>query len=184
MDDIPGDAVPWYDVSWVDWLSVIGVAFALVGIYFAWAQAKNAAGSANKAKEAVERTQRQLRANQLFVLIPQLRWISTELENSIRSGDRQLASRNLHNWQSQAGYVHGILSAADSDEKKLLKTLQDSVGLAFAATTALIDESGDEHPVLEDCKRAREAIGIVCNQLTSWVGQASTTEPSRSLHDE
>jgi hypothetical protein len=171
-----GPAHHWYALSWVDWLSVGGFPLALLGIYFAWQEARKATSAATAARLAVDRTQRQLRANQLLVLVPQLRWISTELEQSINDDDRDLAGRNLHNWRWQAGHVHGILSAADPAEKKLLKTLQDSVGLAFAATTTLLDAEFKDRPVLEACMKARESIGNVCNQFTSWVGQASTSE--------
>lgn len=166
----------WYDVSWVDWLSVLGLVLALLGIYMAYAQAKKATSAADAARQAVEQTQRQLRANQLLVLVPQLRWISNELETSIVDDDKVLAGRTFHNWRWAAGHVHGILTAANPDEKKLIQALQASVGLAFAATTSLLDPASEGQSVLQSCKKARDAIGTVCNQLTSWVGQAATSE--------
>jgi len=167
---------PWYDVGWVDWLNVLGLALTLYGLFMAWRQAEKAATAAEAARAAVVQTQRQLRANQLLVLVPQLRWVSTELELSIEINDASLAGRNLHNWRWQAAHIHGILSGSDASEKKLLKALQDSVGLAFAATTALLDGENTDKPLLDSCRKARDSIGIVCNQLTSWVGEASTTE--------
>lgn len=158
-------------------MSVVGFILTLTGIYLAWNQARRAASAAEAARNAVQRTQRQLRANQLLVLVPQLRWISTELDASIMANDRDLACRNLNNWRWQAEHIHGILSVNDPTEKRLLKKLQDSVGLAFAATGALLDVKDLGRPVMEDCRKAREAIGVVCNELSRWVGQASMTEP-------
>ena len=132
--------------------------------------------AADSARQAVEQTQRQLRANQLLVLTPQLRWIATELETSIVEDNRILAGRTFHNWRWAAGHVHGLLLAADPEEKRLISAIQTSVGLAFAATTSLLEPANAGRPVLESCKKARESIGTVCNQLTSWVGQAATSE--------
>jgi hypothetical protein len=67
----------------------------------------------------------------------------------------------------------GVLSASDRAERRLLRLLQDSVGFAFNATTALQE---DIKPVFEACRQARESIAHVCDEMSTWIGQASTDE--------
>jgi hypothetical protein len=131
---------------------------------------------------AVRQTQAQIRANQLLVIVPQLRWISTELDAALESDNASLARRQLDVWRSQAGHVHGILSNVDSNESDLLQALNESVGLAAAAGTALLQ---NQHgPALRRCSKARAAIGVACDRLTVWVGENSTRVPSGDGNNE
>src|SRR4051812_21705737 len=104
-------AAHWYAIGWVDWISVAGLPLTLVGLALAWAQARAAANSAERAREAVEYTERRLRANQLLVLVPQLRFIAKELDEAIERDDAQHAKRELDNWRWQVANIQGLLSA-------------------------------------------------------------------------
>ena len=163
---------PWYAIGWVDVVSVVGLPLTLLGLTLAWWQARAASNYAKAAREAVEHTERRLRANQLLVLIPQLRWISAELDASIEANNAVLAKRQLDNWRWQASNVHGLLDVGEINERSLLQALQQSVGLAHAASgNLMMPENG---PVLKRCARARASIGRVCDQLNVWVGQNVT----------
>jgi hypothetical protein len=166
----------------VEWFGVVGVIATLAGLFFTWRKASDADNSASSAKiaaeaagAAVERTQRQLRANQMLVLIPQLRWISQELDAAIASDSRDLVRRHLDSWRWQAGHVNGLLSEESPSPRKILRSLQDSVALATEATTTLLKEG---KPVLDSCELARDAIGTACNLLTVFVGQSASQVPT------
>lgn len=176
-------------VSWLEWIGLVGVMATLVGLYLTWRQArdakreaKSAVIGAHEAKiaaeaagVAIDRTQRQLRANQMLVLIPQLRWVAQEMDAAIAGDDRGMTRRTLDSWRWQAGHVNGLLLDEGATSRKILKALQDSVALATEATTTLLK---GQKPVLESCDQARQAIGHACNLLTVFVGQnASQVTP-------
>lgn len=187
----------WWNVSWVEWFGVIGVLAAVIGVILTWFQARRAKTNAFEARDAasaakvaaeaasaaVDRTQRQLRANQMLVLIPQLRWVASELDAAIGSDDRAMTRRHLDQWRWQAGHVNGLLKDETPTPRTILKSLQDSVGLATAATSTLLKDDGK--PVFECCEQARAAIGEACNQMNVFVGrnasqvQATDMEPSK-----
>jgi hypothetical protein len=160
----------WYDLGWVDWLNVAGFVATIVGFVFALLQISKTRSAAEAAGRSAAVTQKQLASNQLLILIPQLRWLSGELDAAIEADDAQLARRHLDSWRWQASHVHGLLIDDHSIQRRLLRGLQESVSLAFGAITSLID---GKRPVLEACRQARESIGLVCNELSTWVGQQS-----------
>jgi len=83
-----------------------------------------------------------------MVLIPQLRWTVLELEKAITTNDRKGARKQLDSWRWQAGNIQGILTAADPEEITILEGLQESVGLARVAGSALLDEKS---PIFFTC---------------------------------
>lgn len=159
----------WYAIGWADWTSVVGLPLTLLGLGLAWKQAKAASDSAAAARRAVEYTERRLRANQLLVLIPQLRMISIELDVFIESDEAALAKRQLDQWRWHASNVHGLLSVENPAEDELLKLIQESLGLATSAAAHLLTASSV--PVLKKCAKARASIGKVCDDLSLWVGK-------------
>ena len=161
----------WYNLSWIDWFTVGGVLLTILGLVLTWFQAKNAADAARAASNAVKKTEQQIRANQLMVLVPQLRYTVTELDSAIESKSSLLARRNLDSWRWQAGSIHGILSGADTTEKRILRSLQQSVGLAATAGGSLLEANTT---VAAGCLQARAAMVTACDQLTTWVGRYST----------
>lgn len=162
------------ELTWVDWVGVVGFALTLIGLGLTFRQARGAKSAAEAAQAGVERTQRHLRANQLLVLVPQLRWISSELDAAIELDDAAAVRRQLDSWRWQAGHVHGVLLAGKDVDGKLLRTLQTSTGLATTANSALLQ---GKRPVLDACGKARETISLVCNQLTLWIGENSSLVP-------
>jgi hypothetical protein len=160
----------WYQLAWVDWVTIAGLPLALVGLYLTWRQARNAANSAKAAQAAIESTELKIRIKQLMTLIPQLRWIAVELEDAINTRNEAGARKQLDGWRWQAGNIQGILSAADPDEIQILRGLQQSVGLARVAGSALL-EGG---PVSSVCAKARASIVTVCDDLNTWLGKNST----------
>jgi hypothetical protein len=161
----------WYQISWVDWTTIVGVLLALIGLFLTWRQAKNAANSAEAAKQAVSNTEQRIRLNQLMVLIPQLRWIANELDNAISTEDGSLVRRQLESWRWQAGNIHGMLESVDPNQAKLLRDLQQSVGLARAASSTLMAKVGS---VNSECAKVRASIVIASDELNIWLGKSST----------
>ena len=167
----------WWEVGWVGWVGVIGFAATLIGLYFTWAQARdakdhatNAEVAAQAASSAIELTQRQLRSNQMLILVPQLRWIAQEIDTSIATNERDATRRNFDNWRWQASHVSGVLSDDRPVPRKALGALQESVTLATEATTALLKGEGR---ILDSCEQARASINAACNLLNAYVGQSA-----------
>lgn len=182
MAPVFGAQGAWYALSWVEWTSVLGGLLGLIGLYLTWRQARDArrqAAAATTAAEAAQQavlgTQRQLRGNQLLVLIPQLRWIASSLDDSIEADQPAPTRKHLENWRYSAANVQGILSSDNEVEKELLRQVQESVGLAFSANTALMK---GKRPVMDACKHARDSIGLVCQDLTTWAGTQSQAVPA------
>jgi hypothetical protein len=161
----------WYDVTWVDWLGVGGFALTLIGLYLTWRQAREATNSANAARQAVQRTQQQIRANQLMVLIPQLMWTAAEIDSALEAEDFPLVRRYLNNWRRQAGNVHGILLAADPGEVETATELNNSVSMAAITESALLARPKSTR---SDCMKARKAITAASDKLNIWIGKNST----------
>ncbi len=167
----------WYDLGWIDWITVIGLPLTLLGLSLTWWQARKASNAASAAREAVFRTEQQIRASQVLVLVPQLRWTVAELETAIEKDSSFFARRQLDSWRWQAGNIHGILSEGKLSEKRILKSLTRSVGLAATAGGLLLEGTGS---VSSRCMKAREAMATTCDELTSWVGRHAT----QALKDE
>lgn len=160
-----------YDLAWQDWLTVVGFPLTLVGLYMTWRQARNASSSAEAARRAVHRTEQQIRANQLMVLIPQLMWTASEIDTAIEMENFPLVRRYLNNWRRQAGNVHGMLLAADPDETEIARDLNNSVSMAAIAETLLLRA---QKSTRADCMKARQAIIAAADKLNVWVGRNST----------
>ncbi|MBN1460129.1 MAG: hypothetical protein JXA57_11380 [Armatimonadetes bacterium] len=181
--DVLDSQQAWYEISWVEWISVIGVPLAIAGLVVTWRQAYAASDAARAAELAVRKTRAQLRSNQLMAIVPQLRFIAVELDAAIASENGSLARRQLDAWRSQAGHAHGLLSSVDSaDYEDILQKILESVGLAAAAGTALLQDR--DSPTLKKCARARQAIGAVCDRLTMWAGENATHIPTGDRSDE
>jgi hypothetical protein len=168
---VAANAHHWYQITWIDWVTVAGLLLALAGLYVTWRQARNAADAAKAAQDAIIATERKIRSKQLMVLIPQLRWTVAELENAITANDRKGARRQLDSWRWQAGNIQGILTVTDPEEIKILQGLQQSVSLARVAGSALLDE---QVPIFSRCSKARTAIVAACDELNAWLGKNST----------
>jgi hypothetical protein len=161
----------FYDLTWVEWVTVVGLPLTLFGLIITWRQARTAANAATAAKNAVYRTEQQIRASQLLVLIPQLRWIVAELEAAMEKDNDYVARRQLDSWRWQAGNIHGILSGANPSERRLLKSLTQSTALAVTAGGLLLEANGS---VTDRCMKARAAMAAACDELASWVGKHAT----------
>jgi hypothetical protein len=171
-------APAWSHLNWwADLISIAGLALALFGIRQAWRQAKRATTAAEAAERAVVATESRLRGRVLLaLLVPQLHWISNELDFAIEAEDAGHAQRQLKNWRQIAGNVRGMLNVgdptADKDEYDLLNLLQESVLLARIAGQA-IARSADA-PLAKHCTRARSSINKVCDEFSMWVGEIVT----------
>lgn len=176
--------LPWYDIPWQDWLGIVfalvGFPLTLYGLYLTWKQAREAKTAADQAKAAVEATQRKLRAGQLLVLIPQLRWIAQVLEESIDLDEPLVTRKHLDNWRWSASNVRGIIASDDAIAQQLLEDLQESVTLAFTANTALAE---GKRPVMVACKRVRASISSVCVELTTWAGSQSLSVDAEGANE-
>ena len=153
----------WYAIGWAAWVAVVGLPVALVGIYLAWRQAKSASDTARATQAAVRGAQQQIRANQLMVYVPQLRWISTELDGAIATDDQKLALRQLDNWIWNIGFIRGLLAGAPEQEN-LLTRIQDSVALASEAMNSLLKGNKSVYSV---CTNTRAAISSASDMLNA-----------------
>ena len=169
----------WYDLRWFEWIGVTGLPLAWWGLWLTWAQAKRATSATVATEKAIQRTQQQLRANQLLVLIPQLRLISAELGAAIEDNSRTLARRQLDNWRGQASHLHGILSGANPEQQELLTLLQQSIEFASSAGASLL-QSTKNKTVMSIALNASIAIAHTCDQLNAWAGRRATEVSPRS----
>lgn len=166
----------WYDLSWIEWLSVVGLLLTLAGLYLTWRQARNASKTATATRKAVLRTQQQIRVQQLMVLIPQLMWTAAEIDSAIEMEDFPLVRRYLNNWRRQAGNIHGILLAANPHELETAREVNASIGMASIAERILLKSSKGTRA---DCMKARNSISVAVDRLSSWLGQNSTETADR-----
>lgn len=165
----------WYSsIGWLDWLTIAGFVLTLAGLYLTWRQARDATGAANAASRAVQRTQKQIRSNQLMVLIPQLTWIANEVDWAIERENFDVVRRFLNSWRQHAGNVHGILMAQAPNESEILKMLRHSIGMAAVADGVLFKK---DKSTRRDCTEAREAIRSSIDLLNPWLGRNATEAP-------
>jgi hypothetical protein len=166
----------WYELAWVDWVSVIGFPIGITGLVLTWLQARGAYKTAEATQKTMIEAQNQLRANQLMTLIPQLRWTTAELDLAIKLNDSDLAVRQLEHWKWQIGYIRGIIKGLDGVSSALLVKLQNSVTLAATSSNALV---GTNKEVRSACIKARKAIGDACDALIPLLGERSTQVSDR-----
>ncbi|MEU7934486.1 hypothetical protein [Micromonospora echinofusca] len=167
----------WHHLEWFEWiglgLGVVGFPLTLWGLWLTWQQATEANTAARAAQEAIRRTQGQLRSNQLMVMIPQLRWIASELDAAIDFESVPLTRRFLENWRSYAGQAQGLLSKTDPDRGDLLIQISESISLAASADASLFSKTGSVI-LTKSCAKARAAIREACDGLHVWLGENST----------
>ena len=108
-----------------------------------------------------------------MVYVPQLRWISAELDTAIATNDHTLARRPLDNWIWNIGFIRGLLADA-TDQSNLLTRIQDSVALASEAMSSLLEGSKTVYSV---CADTRAAISSASDMLNAWIGEHSTKAP-------
>lgn len=161
----------WYSLRWFDWVSVAGLALAMVGLLFTWLEARKATNAAKATQNAIEQTEQQIRSRLLIALIPQLRQTMTDIDSAIHEDNWHLTCRNLDSWREQTSNIIGILEAVDSTDPYLRKRLVQSVGLAGSAQKRL---RADGSPVQPRCIEARAAIGSAYDELQMWIGRHST----------
>jgi hypothetical protein len=166
----------WYDLSWIQWFSAVGLPLTLAGLYLTWRQARDASNTARATRNAVQRTQQQIRVQQLMVLIPQLMWTAAEIDSAIELDNFSLVRRYLNNWRRQAGNVHGILLAANPEELDTARDVNTSISMASIAEEILLKGSKASRA---DCMKARNAISAAVDRLGSWVGKNSTQATDR-----
>lgn len=158
-------------LSWVDWITITGLPLTILGLVLTWWQAREAANSAKAAQRAIRETEQEIRAKQVMVLVPQLRWTLHEIDTGIESSDPRATRRSLDSWRMQASNIHGILSGTFMIDKRILKNLSKGVALAGTASDNLLKNDGS---VLANCLEARKAITVISDDLATWVGRHST----------
>lgn len=173
---------PWQELSWwVNWISIIGLPLTLIGLALTWIQAKNAVKAAKAAQIATTRTAQAIRAKQLMLLVPQLSQTVREFDSAIESDSFAHARRDLERWRWQATSIHGILSAAEESERRLLKVVQTSIALAQTADRVLRDR---KEGISMSCAQVYEAMIIACDSLNAWVGKYAIEAPQSEASEE
>jgi hypothetical protein len=158
----------WFALSWVDWTSVIGFAITLAGLWFTWKQARDARGAAEAASEAVDQVLEKVKENQISSQIGQLRWIVTSLDDAIKGDEASVARLLLSNWRHAIGQVGGMLRDDPMIDESVLVRIQESVGLAASANSALVRGG---RTVARSCEQARVAIGEAYDVLNHYAAQ-------------
>jgi hypothetical protein len=138
-------------------LQVIGFGLAL------W-QLSKTKSEAVAAKNAALDTQKQIGANLLLVILPQLTQIETHLEWAVSKGDRDAAIHYLGAWRWQAGQVRGHLLEKEDADGDFMVQIQTSIATAADTKLALQDPVSD---VPKRCKAAQKAIA----KVTGMVGE-------------
>lgn len=104
----------------------------------------------------------------MLVLIPQLRWVASELNAAMGSDDRDMTRRHLDSWRWQAGHVNGLLTPAPrAILKSRSKTRRSSVHMRGSARKAVESPTGIS-AVTGSCDGADQVLlrmqqcGVVC----------------------
>ncbi|MFF2605822.1 hypothetical protein [Arthrobacter koreensis] len=151
-----------------DWLENINLWFAIplqiAGFAIAYWQIAKAKNAATAAKEAAARTEKQIGANLLLVVLPELNQIETNLEWAVGQADRNATIHYLASWRWQAGQLRGHLMRQGGVDDKLLTQIQQSIATAADTKLALSDTSAD---VAKRCRAALKSIAHV----TGTVGE-------------
>lgn len=170
---VSGSALPserWFDLAWVEWVGVVGSILTLLGLWLTWKQARDAKTAANAAATASRDAQNQLRAKQVLMQVGELRWTVSSLEGAIERNEGDAVRILLNSWRYSAGQLHGVLQDDGSVSPELLTKMQASLGLAFAAGSALADK---RRTVRSSCAEVRRSISEAFDELNQWAGQAS-----------
>ncbi|MGW5410099.1 hypothetical protein [Actinomadura geliboluensis] len=176
------DQHPWYAISWVDWLSVIGLPLTLAGFWLAYSQAKNAATKARDIEKAMKSTEQQIRERQLILLIPSLKTVPAQLGDAMASNNVPLARQYLDVWRSQVAHIRGIMAAMESVGAGIQKDIQQSIALSVTADSDLLRSLSGSADVYAICVNAHKRITKTCDALNTWLGQHSTGMSNQGRH--
>jgi hypothetical protein len=179
MQQLATEAHRWYQITWVDWISVAGFPLALVGLFATWTQAKDATDAAKAAQLAISTTEKRLVLNQLMILIPELERTVDELTAGIEANDSAATRRQLDSWSGQVSRAKGMLFSNDPDAKSqqdesrsIQKALQEGISLVRVARENLLVEVSEDN-VAKRCLQANHSILAIRDDLNNWLGQKS-----------
>ncbi|WP_141722601.1 hypothetical protein [Micromonospora aurantiaca (nom. illeg.)] len=164
---------PWYVLAWWDWIGVASAALGLIGLALALVQVYKARRAAQAALQAVRQTQGRIRASQIMVLAPQLRFIFRDIELSIGEENPSLTQRTIDRWRSQAAHISGLLMAEDNTGNTTTQKINAGIAQAVVANQALMKNSALDH---RNLTKARTAMSEACDALEVWVGQNITKD--------
>jgi hypothetical protein len=188
MQHLATEAHRWYQITWVDWISVAGFPLALVGLFATWMQAKDATDAAKAAQLAISTTEKKLVLKQLMILIPELVWTVDELTAAIEANDSAATRRQLDRWSGQMSIAKGMLFSNDPDAKSqqdksrsIQEALQEGISLVRVTRAKLpVKAAWDKQPVkvtgdnvARICLNANRSILAIRDDLNIWLGEKS-----------
>ena len=149
--------------DWVDWLVIgaTGVALALA----VW-QSFRSGRIARAAKDAVERTERQLVSNQLIDKSGVLGRKEGELLKSIDDNDGRTRD-HLIEWRNEASALIGVVEGMTNQDQDLLKSLRAVVTSINASLPTIGDDKGS---LRGKTKTVTTCIGDAVGHLSRYAG--------------
>lgn len=164
------NAAFYTDWSTLDWLSIVGLVLALVGIGIAIFQISQATSAAEAAKNASEATQIHLADNHLLLLIPVLSQACKDLTRAASADDRQGAAGYLDAWRETAVKVRALIQAKSTQSGDI--DLIQEIGFAIALMAPAHDALNDPNQAAYDGTRhVRSRIQAATDQANQIVAE-------------
>ena len=135
-------AVFFSEWSIPDWISVVGLPLALIGLYLAAIQLRKTTQAANAARDAVREAERHLADNHLLLLIPRLVQVARDLQSSVERNQREPARTCLTDWREAAVQVRTLVER-QGGYGPLIERIDKAVALVASAEDGLHEEGRD-----------------------------------------
>jgi hypothetical protein len=150
--------------DWIpDWITVIGLPLALLGLYLGRLQLQTAqdelekvADAATAAQQASESAERKLNANQLLIRAPRLSQLERDVSAAVDADDRAGARQSLEAWRLETIAFREILEARDELHSDLAKRFIETLLLVTTAEQDL--EEDFSIAVADATKHARRVM--------------------------
>lgn len=132
----------FWHLTLADWLAVAGLAVAIAGFGVTIWQLVRTARASEATANAIQRTERQMAASYLLVLLPQFRIIEGDLDAAAVEDDRKLAMRALRTYADVASEVRTLLEGQAQVDRALLRKLEETSRAATLTKADLVDNPG------------------------------------------
>jgi hypothetical protein len=163
-----GTAHGAHALAFADWLGLAGLVVGIAGFAITIWQLVRTARASEATAAAVKRTEKQMAASYLLVLLPQFRIIESDLDSAAMDDDRKLAIRALRTYADVASEVRTLLSGQEGVDAVLLTRLESTAESATLAKADLVDNPDREtKAVTRDFRTELSGVSTYLGGLTA-----------------
>jgi hypothetical protein len=155
-----------------DWLSLIGLAFAIGQLFYVGSIAR-------QTKTALDSATGRVSLYNFLLIVPELSRLEREIEDAAFRGEPDELRGLLMDWRDRVGDLQGVLQHQDLDGQKIQDYIRESLQNVTLAKANLL--SGKNPDLLTATKRARKSIDQVCIEVRRMASAVRSSATASGL---